>query len=289
MELNRIPTLVVGLIVAILIVTVVAIPIIDDASKTIYSTEQNTNAQYSMTTGEKLTITGTAPSYTLNGVTLDTYNGYYLIVSDTIFISEGTAQTIIIDTENNNRIQTPSEVTFTAENGTWSYTYNSTTKTGSYTFLFYPNPEGEFGLYTQGGYMSQGDTGYIICPTGGSDPNYRPCFIAEIKDKAVTSILSDPFILATGNAITPIDLDTSAITLDVDASKDLELSDWYGSNTRVSYNGSSQAVINLMLPIHYKILTEDDSAILSIIDVIPILLIVSLLISIVGVAFVRSQ
>lgn len=267
--------------IAVIMIMLIAVPLIDDASKTVYSVENNPNAQYNMNSGEKLTITGSAPNYVLNGTPLDSYNGYYLIVSDNIFISEGSAQTIIVDAANNNRIQTPSEVTFTAENGTWSYTYGSTTKTGSYSFLFYPEANGPYGLYANTpGYMTKGETGYIICPTGGSDPNYRPCFIAEIKDKAVTSILSDPFILTTGNVITPIELSPSDISLNVDDSKDLELSDWYGSNNRVTYNGTSQATINLMLPVEYKILTENESTILTILGLIPVLLIVALVIGI---------
>lgn len=287
MELSKIPTLVVGLIVAILIVTVVAVPIIDDASKTIVTEMNNPTGIYSMaasSSGDEVTIEpGTNGSLIINGVEQNQPN------QSGIEKIWGQDLAIRITTDNSNKTQFQPTVTgigtitsIRYASGVISLTGSTGNTTIDSPFFLYPDVNGTYGEYdTRNSIMGE----IFINKTskawiGSAGLNYMLYDISGGNASVVgTQIM---------NSVT-VNTTITAQFLESDDG----LSYQVAKNPTINYTNpeTSETVNNnwLMLycPISYLSISETDGAIRTIIDIMPLVLIVSMLIAVVGTIFVK--
>lgn len=292
MEIGKIPALVVGLVVAILIITVVAIPIIDDIKGTVSTPNDNEGMRYSVAKfDDDLRIEYVSSgNFLVNGQTIaitgDEYGRAYCIMSDTM---------IIICSQNSGTINYPGCDAATKSfksagdyiewsNGTWTLSIQGATTTGPYSWLLYPDDDGIYGFwrsYNTGIYLDHNATIYYSSN------------VATIADDSTT--VTAPAIIgkisADGSTYKAFAYTTTAQDLTADTSVALTIKESgdLADNIRgvaVTYGGTTTYATNFIAPLEYHTLDSNQSTIRSIIDVIPILLIVSLLIAIIGSAII---
>lgn len=307
MELNKIPALVVGLVVAILIVTVVAIPIIDDASSSIKSTENNTNYRFVSTSDITDTVTVMTKSdnsgWTVNGTEF-TASGLN-IISDGLIINAtgaGDANISVFKGDSANTLLYSSIKSIVFENGTWTITKTSdATVTGPYSFVIYPSNDGSIGYFWGNKHnVSVNDTYFVKTSstfyTGDDNSTYSANMILKMVGNSPTFVSGFISYKDSSGTTTNTPMTSSMIksvtgaTLSEDRKSysmtnvTIELSYTIGSVTTHTITSNT-----MFSPISYDYISENDSSIIKIIDIIPILLIVSMLIAIVGTVFIRTQ
>lgn len=276
----------VGLIVAILIVTVVAVPIIDDASKTIVTEMNNPTGIYSMaagSNGDEVTIEpGTNGSLIINGVEQNQPNqgGIEKIWGQDLAIR------ITVDSSNNTQFQP----TVTGIGSITSIRYASgvislTGSTGNTTidspFFLYPDVNGTYGEYdTRTSIMGE----IFINKTskawiGSAGLNYMLYDISGGN----ASVVGTP--IYNGNVETTL----TAQFVESDDGLSFQVAQTPTINYTNSETSETTSTNWLMLycPISYLSISETDGAIRTIIDIMPLVLIVSMLIAVVGTIFVK--
>lgn len=308
MDLGKIPTLVVGLVVAILIVTVVAIPIIDDASKEIRSTENNTNYRFMATSDITDVVTIQMKSdnsgWLVNGKEFTTQG--LNVISDGLILNVtgvGDANVHIFTGENANTELYSSIGSVVFDNGTWTLTKtNDTVITGTYTFVLYPVNDGPMGYFWGNNHnVSVKDTYYLRITeltfyTGDDGSKYSATAVIKMIGNNASLVKGFIKITDSSGSISHVPMTSNMIR----SASGATLSDDGRSytvqsiNLDVAYNAGnvSQHTITtntMFSPVSYDYLSESDKSIISIIDVIPILLIVSMLVAIVGTVFVRNN
>lgn len=287
MELNKIPTLVVGLVVAILIVTVVAIPIIDDASKDIHSTVQNTTQKYYATSSgdlsEDLTITlESTNKYTINGESYDYINNI-VIITDTgdMWVIYGDNYNLYQKSGNyaQRSLLVGGSTTFYTD-GTYKATTSSGTEyTGTFGNVIYPSKDGDLGYFLNTtAYVDDASDVIFFSITASNGAMFAIEYKATGEE--VEKIVS-PY--ASGTEVTLTD---AAISYN---STDETIADNAINGLTYKVGDTSYTLRSFIAPLNYKTITNNDSAVISIINIIPIVLIVSMLVSIVGMIFVRSN
>lgn len=286
MELNKIPTLVVGLVVAILIITVVAIPIINDAQTGLVSQADNTTERYtSIVTTEKIVlsensegspminnrlITDIVPSSNVN---------YVMVVSDNLIArsinnsgifstwyyvganGEGVAFDFIGSSINN-------PIVCTFEDGTYSLVKSATTtlQTGTYSTLLIPSETGNWGSFipSESAPMYANTDKKVLFIRASSSESY-------VSIGTIDNLVMKWHVL---NGTQGDNTDVSVIYTSINENG-MDLYKVTGLNNNFAY---------LFAPISYTTITNDDATIRTIVGITPLLLIVSLVISVVGVA-----
>ena len=289
MELNKIPILVVGLVVAILIVTVVAIPIIEDSSKEVRSTVQNTAQKYYATSSgdlsEDLTITlESVSNYKINGESYDLSLNNIVIITDTGDIWVIYANNYNLYQKNDNYAQRSlgigGSTTFYTD-GTYKATTSAGVEyTGTFSNVIYPSNDGDLGYFINStAYANDASDVIFFSITNAS---YGAMFAIKYKatGEEVEKIVS-PF--SNGAEVT---LTNAAISYN---STDETIADNAINGLTYKVGDTSYTLRAFIAPLEYKTITNNDSAVISIINIIPIVLIVSMLVSIVGMIFVRSN
>lgn len=289
MELNKIPILVVGLVVAILIVTVVAIPIIEDSSKEVRSTVQNTAQKYYATSSgdlsEDLTITlESVSNYKINGESYDLSLNNVVIITDTGDIWVIYANNYNLYQKSDNYAQRSlgigGSTTFYTD-GTYKATTSAGVEyTGTFSNVIYPSNDGDLGYFINStAYANDASDVIFFSITNAS---YGAMFAIKYKatGEEVEKIVS-PF--SNGAEVT---LTNAAISYN---STDETIADNAINGLTYKVGDTSYTLRAFIAPLEYKTITNNDSAVISIINIIPIVLIVSMLVSIVGMIFVRSN
>lgn len=286
MDLGKIPTLVVGLIVAILIVTVVAIPIIDSTQDGLLVEQTNTSQRYSaIDTTDKVTISyeSAGTGFLIDGVAIgdiitNDSTSVLIIISSSLILRSGFSSGSVnsamlyspeLNTENK-QLAFPTNSKIVFENGTWEVTIaGELTATGSYDFLMIPSKTGTMGYFdkTPNIKVNSDSKMYIVNTISGFNLTYG----------SIGSGFEQAFSYDSTGAATPI-----------------QISPVYTDNDDLTYTitdvkGLSNSWGSLIAPLTYKVLPSDNSAVYTVIDIIPILLIVSLLIAIVGTVLIRIQ
>lgn len=287
MDLGKIPTLVVGLVVAILIVTVVAIPIIDDASKTIVTEMNNPTGVYSMavsSSDEVIIEPGTNGSLIINGVE---QNQTYLSGLEKIW-GQNIALRISVDDSNNTLLQPTVTVSGTVTSVKYAQgvititSSNGSTTSINSSFFLYPDINGDYG-----GYETNRDTVNEIhinktskAWIGAAGLNYM---LYDITGGS-KSVVGTPTINNT-NPTTTLDAQF------VESDDGLTYQVVKGATISYTNTETSEVTNNnwliLYCPMSYLEISETDGAIRTIINIIPLILIVSMLIAVVGTVFVK--
>lgn len=285
MELNKIPTLVVGLVVAILIVTVVAIPIFDDASKSIYSEYNNPEGTYSISTTNSgpVEITGDGTNIYVNGVKQIKsvkYGSYKIWGQDfCVYINTDSGSNVFDGTYNGGLHKPVTSMKY--ENGVItliSGVSGAEVKLNS-SFFIYPDDNGDYAQYsnTTDVHINNDAIVYI----GSNGPNYTLFKMTSSGNEQIGGVIN----ATTGS--------TAKLNASIVPSDD-GLSYQFASTPSLTYTNSEGETssgnwVSIYCPIKYNAVSEMDGAIRTIIDVLPVILIVSMLVAIVATVFVKIR
>lgn len=300
MDLGKIPALVVGLIISILIVSAVAIPIIEDSTKYVNSVENNTVQKYSMieSTGTH-TISYVSPGvFNIDGeektITTDDNKIFYpFFVSDTIGILPRPTGAFIFGSGLESSPITMDQTTdvLSFSNGTWTLNYHGTnTYTGSYSWLIIPDDKGDYGMFrfsTSSIHIDNSADFIVLNENSSYAESATTNYGATILRGSVNTGLTGK-VWATMNGVKTDITDDVTIKINLNGDKG-EISSHLASITQKWGDSAEKALVTVIAPITYHVISENDNSIISLIHILPVLLIVSLLMAIVGTVFVRTQ
>ncbi len=280
MKLENIPGMVVGIIVAILIISVVAIPIIDSMPS--YSYDYADNEQISDRlayetdpTIEIEVLDASTRSLKVDSTTI-TYASSFTIMSADFAIGAATSSTSLFffTEQSNTTLATGDKISVT--NGAWTFTPTSgSTQSGQIDWILYPSENGDWAKYNNINAKVSADT--TIYVAGGAAGT------TGVAEGTANDGFTQLFVYPSGSTMTvtlnktPIE---GGLSYNVDA---------IGGISSVNGSNSNTGTVNgvIFAPIKYKI--EADDATSTIIDIIPILLVVSVLMGVVALFINRSS
>lgn len=264
-------------IIVVLVMTVGAmIPIFGGLEKNIVSVDQNTEYRYILKENHlDLEVECTSVGqYLING-NLYTGASNLLIIGDGLYIYLYTQNFSIVDTTNNLvTLSTVPGKVISIDSGSYTYTNSDTTYTGTVETLLYPSPRGDYGAFTGTGinfYTDIGEEIYIISNLG----NPNPKFVLTIKDGVeirsdalVTPITTNPYAAFTGSVTATI---TSELAED-------GLSRHYTGISVSMEGGNTNYTPIVYAPIVYHTIDGNAEAVRSIVNMLPILIMLGLVI-----------
>ncbi len=278
MKIENVPGMVVGVIIAILIISVVAIPIIDSLPATSYSYEENeqfsTRLAYETNpTVEIEVLDASTSSFKIDSTTI-TYNSGFNIMSPdfTINYNTGSSTTSILTKDSNTTLATGDKISVT--DGAWTFTPTSgSTQSGQIDWIVYPDDNGDWArYYNMNVKVSADSTIYVAGVVVGLGVGLAE---GSVNGDFAQLGYSSGITMTVALNKTPIE---GGLSYNVDATNGVTITN--GSNTGTS-NGT------IVAPIKYKV--EANNATSTIIDIIPILLVVSVLMGVVALVVNRTS
>lgn len=277
---------VLSILVAVIVVATVAIPVIEDSSKEIKTTQNNVSERYMMsesTVGEiTIEATETAGTFIINGesktINAGDYSDFWCVLTNNLFVRlYSTSSWVTFDglPVSFTNLGTTGKVVINSEG--WTVTVPSGsgagTYTGTYDWICYPNEKGNYGLYR-----------YSV--NGAYVDNDATVFAIKESPNASEGVMTIPSVIWSGSIDggdnTKIAWDrTNNQTLDVSSSTNVyikysekgEISTKMSSVT-VEYGDNSATISTVIIPIEYHVITENDSAMISILQIVPLLLLI---------------
>lgn len=264
---------VLSILVAVIIVATVAIPVIEDSSKDIHSTVQNTTQKYYATSSsdlsEDLTITlESASNYKINGESYDLSLNNIVIITDTGDMWVIYANNYNLYQKSGNYAQRSLGIggftTFYTD-GTYKATTSAGVEyTGTFGNVVYPSNDGDLGYFINSTAYANDASDVIFFSISGSN---GAMFAIEYKatGEEVEKIVS-PF--ASGAGVTLTD---AAISYN---SSDETIADNAINGLTYKVGDTSYTLRSFIAPLEYKTITENDSAMISILQIVPLLLLI---------------
>lgn len=279
--------------VAVILICLVAIPLIQTSSEGIYSTENNTTERFMMASDSSEVVTlgfSTSNGYSVNGVTVpqpsvSTWNvkafwpGGFAKYNGTGFMEI-----------NGNGEATRFNITkIVYDPAASTLTYTTTTEdvvVNDVPYMYYMADNGDYGLFVSNNPVSiNKDTDYFIFVENtnlNGVGGFRSGYVYN-NDSLVETII-DPKL-----AVTDRNFQDTTITFNLN----IEDVDRYhftiNGVTDLTVGGSVISTpITIVAPIEYKYTTDNESIIISLLDLIPILLIAAVLIGI-GYSLMRRD
>lgn len=285
MNINKSVFGVLSILVAVIVVATVAIPVIEDSSKEIRTSQNNVAEKYMMTestTGEfTIEATETTGTYIINGESktfnTDDYSNFYCVLTNNLFVRlnstssylyfEGLQYSVA-------NLGTAGKVTINSDGwtvyipqGSAAGTYN-----GTYDWICYPNEKGNYGLYRFTGNV------YV--------DNDAMVFAISENNLITDGTLKNPSVIWSGsinggdntkyawNTTTspPTDV-TDATEIYIEYTEKGELSTKLNRVVN-KYGDNSVGIATTIIPIEYHVITENDSAMISILQIVPLLLLI---------------
>lgn len=279
---------VLSILVAVIVVATVAIPVIEDSSKEIRTSQNNVSEKYMMsesTTGDiTIEATETAGTFIINGesktfISGDYGGGFWCILTNNLFVRlYSTSSWVLFDglPASSTNLGTTGKVEI--NNKGWTVTIPSGssgagTYTGTYDWICYPNEKGNYGLYRFSGNM------YV-------DNDSTVFAIKESRNTGSDGAMTTPAVIWSGSIDggdnTKIAWNrTSDQVIDVSSSTDVHIqySEKGEVSTKISgvtveYGDNSASIATVIIPIEYHVITENDSAMISILQIVPLLLLI---------------
>lgn len=278
MKLENIPGMVVGIIVAILIISVVAIPIIDSMPATNYEYADNEQISNRLAYEENPTIEievldASTRSFKINSTTI-TYPATFTIMSPDFGIGVASSSTTSFLFTEQQKVTLATGDKISVTNGAWTFTPTSgSTQSGQIDWILYPDENGDWARYNATNAKVSADTTFFVVGGTGS--------IYGVSEGTATGEFTQLFVNPSGSTMTvninktPIE---GGLSYNVDTS---------GSITVSNNSNTSTVSGTVFAPIKYKV--EANSTIMTIIDIIPILLVVSVLMGVVALFVNRSS
>ena len=298
MEIGTMTKGIMGVLVMIILVVTVAIPIISDVNSggDTAVTGTNTGQLYNMnviTDGSEVVWTYIGPGqYSVNDETYTTEGTTWADAN--VLFAEGIIVTInasgaIIQTDKTKTITAAVGDTVTCSGGTWTLHDASASQDymGSYTTVAFRDDDGDYGYWTITGVdvnVSDDSRIYGFLRSDSSKPeNESLCTYVSgtIGDLAA----SGGWTYSDRSPTTP----TGSITVTTTIQEESEYYDTVSSRISISYGGASYTT-NLVAPLEYtEDITRAEGAVHTIIDVVPILLVVGILLGVITLFVTRAE
>lgn len=287
MEIKSMITAIISAVVALIIVVVVAIPIISNVTEEVNSIQYNDTPRFFAENQVKETIEYTFTDGTVqyNGTDI---NGYTAEQGNTpIAFSDAFCLFYSVDGSQNASIililsdSTKYDLTKFILNtdGTYSYTNSSGTNTGTYNVIVNADPNGEYAAIettsTVSAHVDTGKTAYIF-KRAYNQTTSNAYIAASITNGTVANIFNNP-----GNGST-ISIPAPEVT--AERLNDLITIDNKVIIDDIEYDSRSL----LIVPYEYHAVTASDDAIISMINIVPLLMIVGIIIAVVAM-FIRTR
>lgn len=279
MEIKTTISAVVAAIVCVVIVVTVAIPIISDVSSDIRAVDHNNVTRFLMVDdgGDVDLVIEKVESgvYTLNGELIEDTPNYWCIVTDkTFFRCDSIYKTMLIEGSN----KTPANgATLAFNDGIWTYTNGDTVLTGKYNWLLYPDPNGDYAyFYNTDVWVDRDATVY-------SYREYQTSTEGEQCPIIYTSgSINDGFTTNAYYSNTAVDATVEFISTETSDYANLgNLQVTYGSNTPTELGP-------IIAPWVYHVDNGISDGMKSIVNIIPLLMIVGIITAVVA-AFIRRS
>lgn len=279
--------------VAVILICLVAIPLIQTSSEGIYSTENNTTERFMMASDSSEVVTlgfSTSNGYSVNGVTVpqpsvSTWNvkafwpGGFAKYNGTGFMEiNGNGETTRFNITK--IVYDPAASTLTYTTSTEDVVVNDV------PYMYYMADNGDYGLFVSNNPVSiNKDTDYFIFVENtnlNGVGGFRSGYVYN-NDSLVETII-DPKL-----AVTDRNFQDTTITFNLNI-EDVDRYHFTINGVTDLTVGSSviSTPITIVAPIEYKYTTDNESIIISLLDLIPILLIAAVLIGI-GYSLMRRD
>ena len=275
-KINTIVYGLVSLVVIVLVVSTVALPVVQDSQYSVTDKAMNANERYTISSpSETYTIEVIDGALSFNGVDPDEIltgeSGTAYIIWDSgsieYYKSAGswtTLGTIYVYSENDGFFANQYIKKVVCSNGTITATTSANVDyTYSYTFLMCPDVNGEYGSYnradltTESIYADSSSTIYIY------DGYYtHTMLIAKGTYDDINVIIA-----CANSEVTTDDVSVSFVTTPTD----LNLSNKLDS---ISVTGQTVRNLEIFIPIEYTTITENNSVIYTLLAIIPLLLMI---------------
>jgi len=159
MKLTALTTALVSLVVAVIVIALVAVPVIDDASRGTPYTGQNTGAdvKYDYMDNPNFTFSwaSNVTTVTIGGVSetlsITTSQDYPVIISDSLVVrvrTSGLTYYDLVNDEFHTTNNTSNTTTVSVVDGAFTLTQGSTTLTGTMSDAFVVSAKGDYGAFT---------------------------------------------------------------------------------------------------------------------------------------------
>lgn len=256
--------------VAVILITLVAIPIIDSMPTTSYGYAENeqfsTRLAYETNPTVEIEVLDVSTRSLKIDSTTITYNDSFAIMSADFGIGASTSPSTLFFFSKEPRVTMATGDKISVTNGAWTYTPTSgSTQSGQIDWILYPNENGDWARYNNTNVKVSADTTIYVTGTIAG-------IAAGMAGGTVGGEFTQLFINPIGSTITVILNKTpieGGLSYNVDATNGVEMVN--GSNT-----GTTNGVI--FAPIKYK--TENTDIVTTLVDIIPIILIVAVLLGI---------
>lgn len=272
--------------VAVILVCLVAVPIIDSSTETI-NTEQNNSAPLYT----QMPTSGTIEISSLGDGNYKIGNAEYTPTMGTFIITDSVMARIAPDNtftiyDPTNGKQTKfdnSNNLITFDNGVCRYnTSTGQSMEAAYSFLYVPDTNGTLGLYFMDRslplYLDKGQDLMIV-----SNPLNAVMFSAKVTETGTISYYVEPkvFNQTVNGTISNYDGNLN-VAIDMSEAGDSPTGTWKLSKTAIVATPEDGSALPLFFiaPITYHVISENDSIVISLLDLIPVLLIAALIVGI---------
>lgn len=286
--------------VAVILVCLVAIPLIDQSSESVYTTDQNTTEYYIMSDkNTDITIQYTNGKILLNDKDITdvlSITEYRPVIITDSFIVATLNQDLYIFHDNIRDEAT----TVTMSGGSANYTdiTSSTQRDLSYTLSYVWSESGSYGLFKTDGESTQSfnvstDNTYYVLPFNTYRVGYGACYgLYEYKGAEMVKAI----IPAAFSPTSPTDIpaaESVVFNIGIDEAKSDRLHyniSLNSTNTNTVLNNVTVPADSMLFlaPIEYEMISQNDSMIITILDLIPVLLVAAVLIGI-GYSIMRRD
>lgn len=296
MNVKDVGTLIVSIVLGIIVVSTILVPIIESSEKIIVHRENNPDALYTMVNSSdsnEYVIEFSNSNLTINGVVVadESRDGY--VVSDSFVFRTNVNEGYGMDCLNEVRVQTDNFI-LTINGNEYSYTFNGTDYTGTYSFLLIPDLNGNLGYYTTDVYVNKGESVYYAY-TGGYTPDPVgdfPNFFIECVDGVQTRSLQQSYFSGFGGDRWEIREYEPSIELTDISDNGLDstnlLYNWDASYT-LDLDGTSMSrkTFSIIAPVEYDYISTDDGVLRTLLEMIPIFATLGLIVG--GFAWFRFR
>lgn len=251
MDIRTVTTGLVALVVAIMIVALVAVPIVEDATQgTSFSgTNSGADARYSDLTGKAVTWTwnGTG-SVTVDGNTAVSPNAIPAVISDKIIVRTSSTGMYWYDLTSSTYATVhgttdTATLTVTAA-GAYTFTIDDVTKTGTVTKLLVSTQDGKIGHFTGQIHSTFGSAVYI----GNFTAANGPVRFASFVDGVQGADLFAPWVLSEGSIVSA---GTVSYNVTYSTQGEGQQIGTYSASS-VTYDGGSYSGMSWYAPLDYK-------------------------------------
>lgn len=301
--IKKMTDITIACIVCLIVVVTIAVPILGDAEKTINTIQQNTGEKFSLTEISEISADGLTYSFAVNGdASMITLNGVDilstttgerqnpLLVTDKICISEQGGK--FYTSWDGGFIGNTSTATLEIDSG-GNFTFNTNVGSGSgISFIFIIDDEGKYGVYNQTSNSSvglnKGETAFIFAE--GVANNNGTIGIVSNLSSYTDGVITEYYSSAQREATTIDDVTVSFnVVEDHVLSESLSFSALFDYTYDTEPPDTYNAPIGVIAPIEYKIITSQEGALITMINIIPLLLVVAILFGVVGAIFISSK